>query len=132
MRKLPLAVLLLLFLLPLAACAHQSAGYAPAYAGYDDCDFDSDCYGGFDRTAYSCVFVENPAAPARLAVVVSPQHHAPRVVIRGDWSPTDSPGSVSSSDGAPPQAIVAPAPVPREPVILISPPAEGRTPRTPN
>jgi hypothetical protein len=132
MRKPPFAVSLLLLLLPLAGCAHQSAGYAPAYLGYDDCDFDSDCYGGFDRAAYSCVFVENPAAPARLAVVVSPQHHIPRVVTRGDWTPTDSSGSPSSSAGAPPQAIVAPPPVPREPVILASPPAEGRSPRAPN
>jgi len=128
MRKPPLAVSLLLLLLPLAACAHQSAGYAPACLGYDDCDFDSDCYGGLGRTNYSCVFVDNPAMPARLAVIVSPQHHTPRVVIRGDWVPTDS----SRSAGAPPQAIVAPAPVSREPVILPSPPAEGRTPRTPN
>ena len=132
MRKPPFAVSLLLVPLPLAGCAHQSAGYAPAYAGDDDCDSDSDCYGDFDRTAYSCVFVENPAAPARLAVVIAPQHHTPRVVARGDWPPTDSSGSASSSAGAPPQAIVAPAPVPREPVILPSSAAEGRTPRMPN
>ncbi len=132
MRKPPFGASLLLLLIPLVGCAHQSADYASAYAGYDDCQFDSDCYGGFDRTAYSCVFVESPAAPARLAVVVSAQHHIPRVVIRGDWVPTDSSGSASSSAGAPPQANVAPAPVPREPVILSSPAADGRTPRAPN
>ena len=136
MRKPPWAVLLPLLLLPLAGCAHQSAGYAPAYAAYDDCDFDSDCYGGFGTTAYSCVFVENPAVPARLSVIVPQQHHTPRVVVRGDGTPSsppaDSSGSSSSSAGAPPPVLVAPAALPREPVILPSPPAGGRTPRNIN
>jgi hypothetical protein len=137
MRK-PLSVALPFFLLILmAGCAHQS-GVSAASVGYayDDCDFDGDCYAGVDTTAASCVFVQNPAAPARLAIIVPPQDHATRVVdprepMRGS-PPPDSSWNGSSSASAPPSADFSPAPVAREPVILVSPAGDGRSPRTPN
>ncbi len=136
MRKPLLVALRLLLLLSLAGCAHQSAGYAAAgsYA-FDDCDFEGDCYGGLDGTAASCVFVQNPAAPARLAVVLSRQRHTTRVVNREDWPGrpgTDSSWNGNTSTSAPPSVSLAPAPVAREPVILPSPSGGGRSPRTSN
>jgi hypothetical protein len=140
MRKPLLVALPLLFLISLAGCAHQSAGYAAASGGYvfDDCELEGDCYGGLDRTYASCVFVQNPAVPARLSIVLSRQQHTTRVVNRADWpgrSSADSSwdGNASTSaPSAPPPASVAPAPVAREPVILPSPAGEGRSPRTSN
>jgi hypothetical protein len=137
MRKMLLVLLPLLFMVTLAGCAHQSGGYAAASGGYafDDCDFEGDCYGGLDRTTSTCVFVQNPAAQARLAVIVSHQHPATRVVNRGDWMPgtpsTDSSWNGNTSTSAPPPASVAPAPIAREPVVLVSPAGDGRSPRTP-
>ncbi len=134
MRKRLLLISSLPLLLGLAGCAHQSAG-AGGYAGmaFGDCEFEEDCYGGPERTPYSCVFYQSPSMPARMAITVPRHHPSPRVVDRGDWMPgspsMDSSGSASSSASAAP---AAPSPVSREPVVLASPSGEGRTPRTPN
>ena len=131
MRKLLSAFLPLLLLFPVAGCAHRRAVLTPASVGYayDDCEFEGDCYGGLDTTAASCVFVQPPAAPARLAVIVASQRHATRVVTREDWTPATA--STNASASAPPPSSVAPAPVAREPVVLASPAGGGRSPRTP-
>ena len=134
MRKRLLLILSLPLLLGLAGCAHQSAG-AGGYAAmaFGDCEFGEDCYGP-DTTPYACVFYQAPTMPARLAITGTRHHPHPRIVDRGDWSPgspsTDSSGSASSSASAAPPP--APPPVAREPVVLVSPPGEGRAPRTPN
>lgn len=136
MRKPLLVALPLLLLFSLAGCAHRSAGYAAAgvYA-LDDCEFEGDCYGGLEGTNASCVFVQNPAVPARLSIVLSEQQHTTRVVSRGDWlgtPPSDSSWNGNPSSSAPPPASVVPAPIAREPVILPSPPGDGRSPRASN
>ncbi|HLN57482.1 MAG TPA: hypothetical protein VK416_02920 [Thermoanaerobaculia bacterium] len=135
MRK-PLSVVLpLFFLISIAGCAHQS-GVSAASVGYayDDCDFAGDCYGVLDMTTASCVFVQNPAAPARLAIIVPSQHHTTQVVNPRDsmsGSPSPDPSWNGNSSSVPPPASFPPAPVAREPVILVSPASDGRSPRTP-
>jgi hypothetical protein len=135
MRKRLLPISILPLLLGLAGCAHQSQGAGGGYAGmaFGDCEFEADCFGGPERTPYSCVFYQSPSMPARMAITVPRHHPAPRVVDRGDWMPgspsNDSSGSANASSAAPP---LAPPPVSREPVVLVSPSGEGRTPRTPN
>jgi hypothetical protein len=132
MRKRLLVISSLPLLLGLAGCAHQSAG---GYAGmaFGDCEFEADCYGGPERAPYSCVFYQSPSMPARMAITGTRHHPSPRVVDRGDrmpGSPSMDAGSASSSASATPPP--APPPVAREPVVLVSPSGEGRTPRTPN
>jgi hypothetical protein len=134
MTKRLLLISSLPLLLGLAGCAHQSAS-AGGYAGmaFGDCEFEEDCYGGPERTPYACVFYQSPSMPARMAITVPKHHPSPRVVGRGDSMPdrpsNDSSGSANTSSAAPPPA---PPPVSREPVVLVSPSGEGRTPRTPN
>jgi hypothetical protein len=125
MKKRLLLIPSLLLLLGLIGCAHQGAG---GYAGmaFGDCEFEADCYGGPERTPYSCVFVQSPSMPARMAITVPRHHPSPRVVER-DWTPgsPSNDSSVSASAAPPP-------PVSREPVVLASPSGGDRTPRTPN
>jgi len=130
MKKRLLLIPSLSLLLGLVGCAHQSAG-AGRYAGmaFGDCEFEEDCYGGPETTPYSCVFVQSPSMPARMAITVPRHHPSPRVVER-DWTPGNpsNDSSVSASAAPPPP----PAPVSREPVVLASPSGGDRTPRTPN
>jgi hypothetical protein len=134
MRKRALLLSSLPLLIGLAGCAHQTAG-GGGYAGmaFGDCEFEADCYGGPERSPYSCVFYQSPSMPARMAIGVSGHHPSPRVVNRGDWAPGspsyDSSGSASSSSAAPPPP---PPPVSREPVVPASPSGGGRTPHTSN
>ena len=120
-----------LLLVGLAGCAHQSAGGGGGYAGmaFADCEYSEDCYGP-DTSPYTCVFVQAPSVPARLAITAPAHRHpSPRVVHRGDWGAPSGDsfgGAGTSASAAPPPPPPAPA---REPVVLVSPGGGGRTPR---
>jgi hypothetical protein len=129
MKKLLLVASTLGFLLT-AACAHRSAGYAAAGYAPAECSFSEDCY-GYDRYPYSCVFYQvAPAVPARLQVVQGPRRSSPRTLPgRGDSTIGPEPVTGSSSSSAStPESLLQPVSAAREPVILVSPPAEGRIP----
>ena len=130
MKKLLLAISALCLLLP-AGCAHQSAGYSAVGYPAGECDFSEDCY-GYDRYPYSCVFYQGvPAIPARLQVVLGPRRPSPRTVPRseGDAVGRPEPGTSSApSSPAPSASLSQPVSIAREPVIFVSPSAEGRTP----
>jgi hypothetical protein len=124
----------LLLLIGLAGCAHQSAGGGGGYAGaaFGDCEFEGDCYGPGTNQAYTCVFFEAPAMPARLAITGTGRHHPfPRNVENRSWTPgsppVDSMGGVSSVSSAPPPIVM------REPVVVAAPSGDrSPAPRTPN
>ena len=130
MKKLLLAVSTVGFLLA-AGCAHRSAGYAAVGYPLGECAFSEDC-DGYDRYPYSCVFYQAaPAVPARLQVVQGPRRPSPRTVPgRGALMSGSEPGTgTSSSSASAPASLLQPVSVAREPVILVSPPADGRAPR---
>ena len=134
MRRRLLPASFLLLLIGLAGCAHQSAGGGGGYAGaaFGDCEFEGDCYGPGTNQAYTCVFFEAPAMPARLAITGTGRHHPfPRNVENRSWTPgsppVDSTGSASSFSAAPPPVVM------REPVVVASPGGDrAPAPRTPN
>jgi hypothetical protein len=137
MRRRLLPASFLLLLIGLAGCAHQSAGGGGGYyagTAFGDCEFEGDCYGPGTNQAYTCVFFQAPAMPARQAITGTGRHHPfPRNVENRSWTPGSPP--VDSTGGGS-SFSAAPAPIMREPVVVASPSGDRApapaAPRTPN
>ena len=124
-KRLSAAALLSLGVI-LSGCAHESGAYFSGSGFPDECELGGDCYAG---PQYTCVFYGPASLPARLEIDVARHSRFTRIVNPRDsgpgMPPPDSGGSASASASAPAPAPAMPA---REPVILVSPPTDGRIP----